>query len=171
MNNLQQVSPRIYVACLASYNNGQLHGEWIDIESEEQIREDIDNVLKTSPIVGAEEWAIHDYEGIGNISEYEGIKSIVAYAEFIKEHGQVGLAVLEHFNNDIEDATDALENYFHGEHDSEEDFVISFTVETGMEIPKHLEYYIDYEKMARDYFINDFYSIEYGSSVLVFSHH
>jgi len=25
-------APRIYVACLASYNNGVLHGSWIDCE-------------------------------------------------------------------------------------------------------------------------------------------
>jgi len=170
MNNLQQVSPRIYVACLAAYSNGHLHGEWIDIENEEQIRDEINSVLKTSPIAGAEEWAIHDYEGVGNISEYESIEKLVAYAEFIKEHGEIGLAVLEHYNNQIDEAKDAL-NYFHGEHDSEEDFTIDFVNSIGMEIPKHLEYYIDYKRMARDYFINDFFSIEYGSSILVFSHH
>jgi Antirestriction protein (ArdA) len=25
-------APRIYVACLAAYNNGRLHGEWIDAD-------------------------------------------------------------------------------------------------------------------------------------------
>ena len=24
------ITPKIYVACLAAYNNGHLHGEWID---------------------------------------------------------------------------------------------------------------------------------------------
>lgn len=168
---LNTITPRVYVACLADYNNGHLHGKWIGIESEEQIRKDINKILKTSPIPDAEEWAIHDHEGIGNISEYEGIDNLIAYADFIKEHGEMGLSVLEHYNNDIDEATNALENFYHGEYDSEEDFVIQFTEDTGMEIPKHLAYYIDYEKMTRDYFINDFFSIDYGSSVLVFSNH
>ena len=28
-------TPRIYVACLASYNAGILHGEWVDVEGDE----------------------------------------------------------------------------------------------------------------------------------------
>ena len=167
----QTQKPQIYVACLAAYNSGHLHGEWIDVDSEDQIREDINKILKSSPIPDAEEWSIHDHENIGAIGEYESIEKLVAYADFIKEHGEMGQAVLEHYNNDIDEATDALENYYHGEHDNEEDFVINFTEETGMEIPKHLEWYIDYKAMARDYFINDFFSIDYGSSVLVFSQH
>jgi len=32
------LTPQIYVACLASYNNGFLHGQWIDAtQSEEEI--------------------------------------------------------------------------------------------------------------------------------------
>ncbi len=30
--------PRIYVACLASYNAGRLHGAWLDVESDEPMR-------------------------------------------------------------------------------------------------------------------------------------
>ena len=32
----QNDSPKIYVACLASYNAGQLHGEWILADQEPQ---------------------------------------------------------------------------------------------------------------------------------------
>lgn len=42
---------RIYVACLASYNNGVLHGTWIDVEGldEDEIMEEVrDKVLLTS---------------------------------------------------------------------------------------------------------------------------
>ena len=38
--------------------------------------------------------------------------------------------------------------------ESEEEFAEILAEET-MEIPKHLIYYIDYEKLARDLFIND----------------
>jgi len=34
-------TPRVYVACLASYNNGILHGEWIDATDADEIREEI----------------------------------------------------------------------------------------------------------------------------------
>jgi len=45
-------SPRIYVACLASYNAGKLHGEWIDAdqdEDEDAIHEEIAAMLRASP--------------------------------------------------------------------------------------------------------------------------
>ena len=32
MTNISDSNPRIYVACLAAYNNGYLHGAWIDAD-------------------------------------------------------------------------------------------------------------------------------------------
>lgn len=56
--------PRIYVACLAAYNSGYLHGAWIDAAQEPwSIYDDVKAMLAASPIAGAEEWAIHDYNG------------------------------------------------------------------------------------------------------------
>lgn len=41
--------PRIYVACLASYNNGTLHGAWIDCDQDaDDIREEIADMLRKS---------------------------------------------------------------------------------------------------------------------------
>lgn len=42
---------RIYVACLASYNSGILHGEWIDLEGMDAdgVREEIATMLRESP--------------------------------------------------------------------------------------------------------------------------
>ena len=41
-------TPRIYVACLASYNAGILHGEWIDATDADEIREAIETMLSKS---------------------------------------------------------------------------------------------------------------------------
>ncbi|MDP3269183.1 MAG: antirestriction protein ArdA, partial [Legionella sp.] len=89
--------PKIYVACLASYNNGILYGEWIDAtQSESEVIADIQTMLASSPIENAEEFAIHDFEGFGNLrlDEYESISTVVAYAEFIVEHDELGQALL-----------------------------------------------------------------------------
>lgn len=44
---------RMYAACLASYNNGRLHGEWFDLEDysdkDELIEAIAEKVLRTSP--------------------------------------------------------------------------------------------------------------------------
>ena len=80
----------IYVACLAAYNNGKLHGVWIDAtDDSDDIQEKVNETLESSPEEGAEEWAIHDYESYGSyrLSEYEGIESAHEIACFIEELG------------------------------------------------------------------------------------
>jgi len=53
-------TPRIYVASLADYNAGRLHGRWIDADRPaEAIREQIAQMLAESKAPVAEEWAIH----------------------------------------------------------------------------------------------------------------
>ena len=42
-------TPRIYVACLAAYVNGHLHGSWIDVEDEDSIQDAVRAILKSSP--------------------------------------------------------------------------------------------------------------------------
>lgn len=40
-------NPKIYVACLAAYNNGILHGRWIDADQDaDEIRAGIAEMLK-----------------------------------------------------------------------------------------------------------------------------
>ena len=104
---------QIYVACLASYNNGILHGHWINAnQSEEDIWEGIKCVLASSPIPDAEEWAIHDYEGFYGIqlSEYESISTVTELAMFINEQGELGAELYIHYGN-LNSAQKALNDY------------------------------------------------------------
>ena len=83
---------RIYVADLAAYNNGKLHGVWIDAtQALDDIQEQINELLANSPEDDAEEYAIHDYEGLAgySVSEYEGIERAQEVACFIEEHGEI----------------------------------------------------------------------------------
>ena len=153
---------RIYVACLAAYNNGYLHGSWIDAGiGEDGIWDAIREILASSPMPDAEEWAIHDYEGFEglNISEYEGIDSVCEKAEFISEHGRLGALVAEHFGGDIDEARTALEDQYAGCFNSLAAFAEDITEQTTL-IPDALRYYIDYERMGRDMAINDVTAIE-----------
>ena len=154
---------RIYVACLAAYNNGILHGRWIDAtQKPEDIWAEIREMLEASPIEDAEEYAIHDHEGFEGapISEYQSIESICEIAAFISEYGTLGGKLIEYYG-DLSDARDALENYYAGCYSSLSDFTQEITEETT-EIPESLKSYIDYERMARDLEINDVLTIETG---------
>jgi len=159
MGNIGEI--KIYVACLASYNNGILHGAWIDAtQGEDGIWTDVKAMLKSSPQEDAEEWAIHDYEGFEgvNISEYEGFESVAEIAAFIAEHGVLGGKVLEYYG-DLESAKTALEDHYAGEYKTVADFAEDITQETS-DIPESLRFYIDYDHMARDLEINDILAIE-----------
>lgn len=164
---------RIYVACLASYNNGILHGQWIDAnQGEDHIRDCIKAMLADSPIEGAEEYAIHDYEGFEGVylSEYAGITQVAELAEFIEEHGAIAGKLIAYFG-DLDEAREALEERYCGAYESVADFAQEITEQTT-EIPTNLQYYIDWERMGRDLAISDILAIETGfSEVHIFWSH
>ena len=154
---------RIYVACLAAYNDGILHGRWIDAtQGEEHIREGIKAMLAASPIMFAEEYAIHDHEGFEGvgISEYACIASVNEIAAFIDEYGPVAGKLMEHFA-DLDEAKEAMRDHYAGVYSSVADFAQELTEETTT-IPDSLQYYIDWERMARDLEINDILALETG---------
>ena len=154
--------PRIYVADLASYNSGYLHGVWIYASEElEVIWEQINAMLANSPIANSEEWAVHDYEGFGGyqVSEYKSIASLNEIALFIEEHEQLGTLLLTNFY-DLDEARKTMEENYHGCYASLADYAQAFTEETT-DIPTTLEYYIDYEKMGKDWEMpGDIFTIE-----------
>ena len=161
--NKEKGEIRIYVACLAAYNNGILHGSWINADQDtDAIRKSISLMLETSPIEGAEEYAIHDYEGFEGVSlsEYSSIDHVAELAAFINEHGLLG-GELINLLGDQEAAQQAIEDRYYGQFRSVEEFAEELTEQT-MEIPESLQFYIDYEKMARDLETNDILAIETG---------
>ena len=154
---------RIYVACLAAYNNGKLHGAWIDATQDiDDIQEQIVQMLKNSPESDAEEYAIHDYEGFDGygLSEYEGIQSVHEIACFIEEYPELAGELLSHFGGSLDDARKAIEDSYSGSYKSLADYAEELT-EGTTQIPESLAYYIDYERMGRDMELSgDIYTIE-----------
>ena len=163
MTNLSDRNPRIYVACLAAYNNGYLHGAWIDADQDaDEIRDEIAAMLARSPIKDAEEYAIHDYEGFEGVTiqEYAGIEKVARMGAFIAEHGALGAGLLEQFVGDIDQAESALQDFYHGQFASLADYMEELTAES-VTIPEALRYYIDWDAMARDAEMSgEFFTIE-----------
>lgn len=142
---------RIYVACLAAYNNGHLHGAWIDATQDEWAMWDgIRAMLTASPVPDAEEYAIHDHEGFGTvwIGEYTEITAVAHIAAFLKEYGELGSAVLDYFGGDLDEAREALDDRYIGTYPSLADYMQDVTEDT-IAIPDSLRDYIDWEAMAR----------------------
>lgn len=144
---------RIYVACLAAYNNGKLHGRWIDATlGEDHMWSETRAMLAASPEPASEEWSIHDYEGFEGapVSEWTSFAKISEMAEFIEEHEALGGKLVAHYGGDLADAKTALEHY-RGQYESLEDYARQFTDDCGPKIPESLDFYIDYKSMGRDW--------------------
>jgi antirestriction protein len=146
------MSPRVYVACLASYNNGILHGAWIDAaQDSDQIMEDIGAMLGSSPMPDAEEWAVHDTEGLPDLGEWPDLDQLAQVAQGIEEHGDAYRAYLECFDADTTSREDFQGRYL-GEYRDREDFAADWLEQTGglANVPEHLQAYIDFDAYGRD---------------------
>jgi antirestriction protein len=158
---------KLYVADLAAYNNGKLHGVWVNACDElDTIKEQINAMLADSPEGFAEEYAIHDHEGFEGyaVGEYEGLDQLHYIALFIDEHGAITGALLNHFGGDLDAAREAMQDNYAGCHTSLASFAEEITSET-IEIPPHIAYFIDYEHMGRDWELSgDIYTIKFRHS-------
>lgn len=127
-------------------------------------------MLASSPIKGAEEWAIHCFEGFGEyqLSEYESIEHVIEFADFIAEHGELGAMLIGDYS--IEEAARLLEDNYHGAYDTEVDFAYDIVDECySNSIPENLMCYFDYVGFTRDLFMSDFFSVESNGKTHVFS--
>jgi antirestriction protein len=158
---------KIYVACLASYNNGDLHGVWVDAAQDaDMLQEEIDEMLRDSPTADAEEWRIDDYEGFGQIrlNEYESLDVISSLACGIEEHGEPFAAYADYMGDAM---MDEFEDKFQGVWSTEIDFAQEIADET-LNIPANIAPYFDYEAFARDLFINDYLALDVKGGIAVF---
>ncbi|ADU00393.1 antirestriction protein ArdA [Mycolicibacterium gilvum] len=140
-------SPAIYVASLADYNNGRLHGAWIDAARDpDEIYADIKAMLASSHEPAAEEWAIHDYEQFGRwkVSEYDAVEQVSRIAKGIAEHGYAYSAWADVLDGgDASFDTDSFREAFLGHYDSVTEYVEQMADDLGYEaeldnLPEHL---------------------------------
>lgn len=149
----------IYVASLADYNNGTLHGRWIDAAREpEAIYADITAMLARSREENAEEFAIHDYDQFGTcrIQEFDSIELVSRIARGIKEHGEAFSAWAELHDGDPERLDDFSDAYL-GQYESAQDFAEQMADDLGYtdelaKLPESLQPYIHFDSaaLARD---------------------
>ena len=174
-NETKKETPKIYVADLAAYNAGTLHGCWIDAnQPAEELHQAIQAMLSESPEPISEEWAIHDYQGFGSfrLGEFEDIESVSALAQLIGEFGGVvASAAWEHTGGGAAQAREFLEEKYQGSWDSLEAWAEDLLANSGElgQVPEHLRPYIDIASYARDLELNgEVFTVEDGHQVHVF---
>lgn len=174
-------TPRIYVASLADYNAGRLHGHWIDADQPiEVIREEIAAMLAESKEPIAEEWAIHDYECFGDLglSEYEDIELVAQVAFEITQHGPVFASLVSYLGgvSELEEARRYMEEGYRGEWDSLTDYAQELIEDCYSDVlkslPDFIKYHIDYEGIAHDMELGgDVFTFECDGKIHVFDAH
>jgi antirestriction protein len=185
---------RFYAACLASYNSGVLHGAWIDASDDvDAMQEAVAEMLRASPFPNvtvispvdglpcpsAEEWAVHDYDGLpSSLGEYPGLQAIADYFDILEIGEGRGLdsevvaAVVSNFSGNLEEAKDAIEDHYCGAYDTLTAYAESYVEESGMlaDVPDTIAQYFDFESFGRDMRLGgDIYAIRVDGSLHVFS--
>lgn len=176
-NQQHKSSPKIYIACLAAYTAGHLHGEWINADqATHEIQADIKSMLEKSPEPLAEEWAVHDYEGFGSIfiSEWPDIERLSTIANLFVTHGEpfsIWYHSQDGSNFDISELEEMFLEQWQGSFESETDFVYKLLEDTGQlsELPAWAQNYFDYESYARDLHLSgDFAFIRHNYQTFVY---
>lgn len=172
---LARDGPHIYVASLSDYNNGILHGRWVEAsEDTDAMHAEVAAMLQASPTAlrygeVAEEWAIHDYEGFGELrlAEYDSLTHVAKITAGIAQHGLAFTAWADHVNSD-EELLDQFDERYQGEWESvvayAEDLLDQLDAERVVtEAPEWLRPYlsIDAAGFARDLELNgDIHTLE-----------
>lgn len=167
---MSELHPTIYVVCAAAYHSNRRHGMWIDAtQSVEEMQSQINDMLKASPIPGGTRYEIYDFDGFDTIeiSEYESLDYVSRIARFLAECGRLGVCLIDYFD-DFACARRVWEEDYCGCYPSQAAFVADWVEQAGIEIPKIFKGYIDYQMMARDWFISDFFSIRVQGQEHVF---
>ena len=172
MYNIES-KPMAMIVCLASYNEGKIHGKWVDMTQDiNEIWDQINNIIKTAPNPRSEEWEILDYDSFyvsNKILRSKSIEELQEIAQIIIDNGIVGSLLLDEQGGEITTTKRMLENYI-GCYESWEDYAWEY-VNNYLDIPKEPEYYINYEKWGRDLELSgEIYCIEEGFRKLHFFH-
>jgi antirestriction protein len=159
----ERPAPQVYVASLSDYNDGRLHGAWVNATQEpDGLHEDVTTMLARSPMPGAEEFAIHDYEGFGplRLSEYESLGTVSLIAKGIAEHGPAFAHWAALVGTNEPDVLAEFEDHYEGHAASVEAYAEQLLEDMGFgsdfdlagQLPASLQPYVrfDVEGFARD---------------------
>ena len=176
----QPDTPGIYVASLADYNAGVLHGVWIDATADlDEINDRVERMLAASHTTPrAEEYAIHDFEGFGAYrpDEHDSLGWLQAIAAGMAEHGPAFAAWAAQCDHDPERLAQFDDAYL-GTYDSATDYAEQLADDIGLQrmidehIPESLTIYvtIDIDALARDLELGgDITTVQHEQGVWIF---
>ena len=113
----------------------------------------------TEQVPSAEEYAIHDHEGFGElIGEHTPLSEVANIVGALEscDDPEALQEFAEHYGYDITEASDHFASAYCGQWDSEVAYAESYLADSGqLDESSFLASYFDYERFARDLFISD----------------
>jgi antirestriction protein len=167
---------RFYAACLASYNNGVLHGRWIPASTDiAAMSEEIATMLRQSRFPFAEEHAIHDIEGLPRtIGEYSSLEDIAAFMRLVEEFEHIDsddLRLIVQDFGSVSEAQEALREGFRGVYECFRDYADQCADEllehSSVKADDIVARYFDYASFAYDLKLES-RTIEVSAGIAIF---
>lgn len=160
---------KLFISDLQAYNEGHLVGKWIKLPlTTFELAQVISEVLTEGETIcdseEHEEYFITDYEADITVDEYDDIYKLNELAETMEELSEDDLLKLRFLSYEGYSERDVLEKGLDSydvdiyDYSSDTSFTDTFEllaqdfVDEGLfgEVPKSIEYYIDYSAIARD---------------------
>jgi len=150
--------PSVYVGTYAKYNSGNLKGAWVDLTKFSNKKEfmhfcfDLHKDEKDPELM---------YQGYENFpapfySEHGISDQLWDWLDLDDRDKEIIEAFLDCFGGHIKQALDNYEDMYMGKYDSFIEFC-EMTFDETAEVPPHLQNYIDYDAVERDFDTNYFY--------------
>lgn len=168
------IRPHIWVGSWADYNNGILHGEWIDAARDpEDLQADIDAMLAASPVaardgIPSEDWGVFDFDEFGplRLGEQPSLERVALVARGIVENGRVYAAFAALQEDEGVPEADFASSYM-GHYESVEAYVEEMVDGFGYEaildqaVPANFRAYVklDVVALARDLQLGDIHVV------------
>lgn len=177
--------PEIYVVCLASYNDGHIHGAWIDAtKPAEDILKQIaimqdegyypnPDMLSEGYYPDSDSYEIHCHKGFYHVKIYvnDDLEKVRAYALFIAEYGELGAELISNNNGNLKKAKRFMDECYIGAYESREEYVIELLNQHYLPmIPEDLQPCIDCDCVKEAIFIRHGFSVKAGGKTHVFRH-
>ena len=145
-----------YAVCKESMRRGIDDGIWIEpLLGIEVMGKQIEGMLSRSRFYPKTGWQVTKYRtpwGGGCIADEVDLNSLHDMADFIykldyfEKLGELGCALLNHFNGDLPQAEDALNNCYKGDYESEIEFIKTKVKHDGR-LPGHIIDGLNYDKL------------------------
>ena len=175
---------RVWIGCLACYNEGRLCGEWYDADEAgevtvEQIHATWNEPLPKYVATHEELWCL-DTDGFGTLltgecSPCEAQRIAELVADIDDDDRDALSAYMADRGESLDDQLiDRFRDAYQGRADSERDYAMDYAEETDA-VPANAGWpllCIDWDRAARDLFMDGIYSLDAsGGGIHVFSDH